>query len=242
MSETESGLLGTKRVQRPLVRQNSSCSNRQHHSSVIHKQGGRHVVGLTECPSVENPDLVFQETGDSQSQTHSRLGECGCRQAIQVRPDPPNRVVCRSSGLPVHMQQVTPAPDRPIHHKVQQQVTSVCVTSSRSPGLGSGRSQPVIGGSGCICLPTSSNLGQSGGKAAGPPLPQNHSDRSRVAKHDLVLGSSGHVKPDPPKSAQPTNTALQSDSSQASAQSKPLCLAPRTSDIKEQSFSEAVVA
>ena len=88
-------------------------------------------------PSVENPDLVFQETGDSQSLTHSRLAECGSRQAIQARPDHPYRVVSLSRGLPVSMQQVAPALNRSICHE-DQQVTPVCVTSTGPPDLGSG--------------------------------------------------------------------------------------------------------
>ena len=35
----------------------------------------------------------------------------------------------------------------------------------------------------------------------------------RVAQHALVLGSSGHVQPNLPKSAQPTHSTIQSDSS-----------------------------
>ena len=46
--------------------------------------------------------------------------------------------------------------------------------------------------------PTSSHLGQSGGKGAGLPMQENHSDCSRVDQHALVLGSISHVKPDPP--------------------------------------------
>ena len=37
------------------------------------------------CPSVENPDLVYQQTGYSQSPTHPRSAEHGSRQAIQTR-------------------------------------------------------------------------------------------------------------------------------------------------------------
>ena len=139
------------------------------------------------------------------------------------------------------MQQVAPAPDRSICHEVQQQVNSVCVTSTGPPGLGSGRTQPAMGGSGCLCLPTSSHFGQSS-EVAGPPLPQDHSDLFRVAQHALVLGFSGHVKPDPPEPAQSSNTALQSDSSQESVQLKSACLASRASAVKEQGFSEAVAA
>ena len=79
---TKSSLSGLKRVLRPLFRQDSPCSNQQHHSG---KQGRRHEVGRTLCPTVENLDLVFQETSDSQSPTHSRPAECGSRQAIQAR-------------------------------------------------------------------------------------------------------------------------------------------------------------
>ena len=107
-----------------------------------------------------------------------------------------------------NMQQVAPAKNRPICHKIQQEV---CVTSTSHPGMDSGRTQPAMGGSGCVRLSTGSHIGQSSGEVAGPSLPQSHSDRPRVAKHALVLGSSGYVKPDSSESAQtaqPYNTAL----------------------------------
>ena len=197
------------------------------------------------CPSVENLDLVHQETSYNQSPTHFRLSERSSRQAFQTGPDHPNRVVSPSRGFPNNMQQVAQAQDRPICHEVQQQVTSVCVARTGSPGLGSLCTQPAIGGPGCVCLPTSSHFGQSSGEVAGPPLPQDLSDCPRVAQHALVLGSSGHVKPDPSESAhpaQPANSALQSDSTQESDQSKSTPLAPRASAIKELFFSEAVAA
>ena len=95
-----------------------------------------------------------------------------------------------------------------------KQTRSVCVNSSRSPGLGSGCTQPVMGGSGSICLPTSrTSLAKSDGEAGGLPMQMNHCDYcSRVAPHALALGSSGHVKTDSPVPAQPANTAFQSDS------------------------------
>ena len=69
---TKSSLFGPKRVPRPLHRQNSSCSYRQHHSSDLHKQGSRHEFGPTVLPSMKDPGLVFQKTGYPQSRTHSR--------------------------------------------------------------------------------------------------------------------------------------------------------------------------
>ena len=50
---------------------------------------------------------------------------CGGRQAIQARPDYPNRVVSPSGGLPNNMQPVAPASNRPICHEVHHQVASV---------------------------------------------------------------------------------------------------------------------
>ena len=87
-----------------------------------------------------------------------------------------------------------------------------------------------MGGSVCICLPTSSHIGQSGIEVARLPLQENYSDCTRVAQHALVLGSSDHVQPnpiDPDQSAQPVDIALQSDPSQKSDKPKSPCMVPR---------------
>ena len=140
-----------------MLRQGSTCSNRQHHSGAIHKQCRRHEAGPTLCPTMENIDLVYQKSSNSQSLTHSRPAERGSRQAIQARPDHPNRVVSLSRGLPDNLQQVAPAKNRPYCHEVQQQVASVCFTDTGSPGHST---QSAMGGLGRICLPTSSILGK----------------------------------------------------------------------------------
>ena len=105
----------------------------------------------------------------------------------------------------------------------------------------------LMGGSAPICLPTSSHHGQSGGEVAGLPMPKNHADCSRVSQHALVLGSSGHVQPNPTVPAQPApaaHSAFQPDPTQESVKPKSTstCLASRASAIKEQGFSEAVAA
>ena len=243
LPRTQSSFCSFKRVPGSLLRQDNSCSNRRHHSGVIYKQGRRHEVRSSLCPTMGNLDLVYQETSNSQSPTYSRPAERGSREATQARPDHPNRVVSPSRGLPNNMQQVAPALNRSICHEVQQQVASFCVTSTGSPGHSSGRTEFAMGGSGCIRLSTSSHLGQSGGEVAGLPMQQNHSDCSGVAQHGLILGSGGHVQPNPTESAhsaQPADTALQSDPSQKSDISKSPCMAPRASAIKKQGFSEAV--
>ena len=155
------------------------------------------------------------------------------------------QVVTSSRSIPSCMLPVAPAPSGPVCYQIQQQTTSVCISSTRPPGLGSGCTQPFLGGSGPICLSTSSHLGQSGGKVTGLPLQQANPDCTEVAQHALVLGSGGHVQSDSTVSAQHTQlgvSTIQPGPSQEPSKSEPACLAPRASAIKEQRFSEAMAA
>ena len=139
------------------------------------------------------------------------------------------------------MQQVTPAQNRLICHEVQQ-VASVCVTGTGSPGHSSGCAQSAMVGSGSIHLPTISHIGQSGGEdspckriiliALGWP--------NMAWFWDLVAMSSQI----PLNLPNLTNllTAIQSDPSQKSDKSESPCMAPRASAIEEQGLSEAVAA
>ena len=234
----EGGIFSLKKVPKSLSKQCHSDSHRQHHSGGLCKQGRRHEIRTSVCPSLEDYDLVCQKSGHPQSSPHPRSPECGSRQSFQIGPNNSNRMVSPSPNFSDNLQQV----DRSVCNKIQQQINPVCITSARSSGLGSRCTQPVLGKSGPICLPTDSHLGQSGGKATKRTVQEAHSDCSRVAKHALVLGSSDHVQSNSTESAQSADTALQSDSSQESDQPKSPCMAPRASAIKEQGFSEAVAA
>ena len=84
----------------------------------INKEGGMKLGSV--CPTVENPVLAHQETGNSQSVTHPRLAEHDSRQAIQTWPDHSNRMVPSPRGVPSYMLPVAPAPGGPVCHQVQQ--------------------------------------------------------------------------------------------------------------------------
>ena len=129
---------------------------------------------------------------------------------------------------------VAPALSGPVCHQVQQLTVTVCVTGSRPPGMCSGCTQSVMGRSGPICLPTSSHLGQSGGKVAGLPMQQNYTDCTGMA-HPVILS-------DPTVPGQSGDSAFQSEPAQEPVKPEPTCLAPRATAIKEQGFSEAVAA
>ena len=62
----------------------------------IKKEGGDET-GPSLCPLMENPELVYQETGDPQ--IHSQPAKRDSRQAIQARTDHSNRIVPPSRGL-----------------------------------------------------------------------------------------------------------------------------------------------
>ena len=162
------------RVQRSLYRPDSTGGNRQHYRCLLHKEGGRHEVGPTLCPSLENPDLVYQTPSNTQSPTHPRPTKCSSRQTIPPGSDHSNRMVPSSRGFLGNMLPVAPAQHRSICHKVQQQTTSICVACTRSPSHCGGRPQSTLGGSGRLCLPTNSLTGQSGGEVTGFSLQENH--------------------------------------------------------------------
>ena len=197
------------------------------------------------CPTVENLDLVFPATSDSQSPTHPRPYKCDSRQAIQTGSDHPNRVVPPSGCFSGDMQSMAPPSNRSLCHEVQPQVASVCLSSTGPPGCSSGCTYSAMGGSGRVRLPTDRHIGQSGGETTELPVREAHSDCPGVAQHALVLGLGEHAQPGPSRPAQPAqsaNAALQSDPSQKSDKPKSPCLAPRATQIKEQGFSEAVAA
>ena len=96
------------------------------------------------CSAMNNPDLVLQETGDCQSQTHSRPAECDSRQTIQARLDHPNRVVPPPSSLPVYLLLMAQASSGLVYNQVEQQTASICITGTRPPSMDSGCTQPAL--------------------------------------------------------------------------------------------------
>ena len=63
-------LSSSKRVSKPLLQQDSIDSYRQHNSGCLYQQRGGDEIRLPVCPTVENPVLVHQETGDPQGTSH----------------------------------------------------------------------------------------------------------------------------------------------------------------------------
>ena len=191
------------------------------------------------------PRPMHGKIGSYSNRQHRLIAttKCSGRETVQIGTDHPNRMVPPSGDFPGPVQQVAPASNRSLCHEIQQQVAPVCITSSGSHGHCSGCTQFVTGKSGRVCLPTDSHIGQSGGEVAGLPIPKVDHHCPGVAQHDMVLGPSGNVQPDPialASTAKSTDSTLQSDHSQESDKPKSPCMAPRATAIKEHGFSEAV--
>ena len=84
LSRVKGSSSGLKRISEPLYQRYSPHSYRQHDSGCLHKQGRGNEVGPSLCSTMENPDLVYQETGYSQSSTHPWPSERDSRQAIRL--------------------------------------------------------------------------------------------------------------------------------------------------------------
>ena len=140
----KSSISSSKRVSNPLLQQDSTDSYRQHNSGCLYQQRGGDEVGLSVCPTVENPVLMYQTAGNPQGTSHPRPAEHDSRRAIQTWPDHSNRVVTSSRSIPSNMLLVAPTPGGPVSHQIQQQTATVCVTGSRPPGMGSGCTQPLL--------------------------------------------------------------------------------------------------
>ena len=114
-SRVEGGFSGPSKFQGPVSKPNSVGCNRQLNSGGLHKQTRRNSLSRDMCFPVENHDLVPSLPDNLESQTHSRVSECGGQPSVQVEPSALNRMVTvdlfatrLSHKLPLYM---SPVPD-----------------------------------------------------------------------------------------------------------------------------------
>ena len=147
--------------------------------------------------------------------THSRPLKCSGGQIVQIGTDHPNRMVPPYRGFSSPVQQVASASNRSLCYEIQQQVPRL-YHQFRTPWPRQWMHS--------VCH--------------GKIWVDHHFPG--VAQHDMVLGPSGNVQPDPialASTAKPFDSTLQSDPSQESDKPKSPCMAPRATTIKEQGFS-----
>ena len=144
LSRTQGSLFSLKRVLRPLHTQDSTCSNGQHYSGVIHKQRRRHEVGPTLCSTMENlvspvPDplatavdalsLPWEDLGTYAFPPAAILGKVveklqdfPCKRIILIAPGRPNMpwfwdLMAMSSQIPRSLPNLLTQPFNQIPHR-----------------------------------------------------------------------------------------------------------------------------
>ena len=243
LSGVEGGAPGSQTIRAVVSKRDCFDCLGQHHSGLLYQQGGRYEIRLTLCSPLEAPVVVQPQTNYLTGLTHSGSSQCDCRQTVSAPPGDSDRVVSASSGVQSDLQQMALASDRLVCHRIQQQTSKVCVSGTRSEGLGYRCSQPLLGGTGSLRVSPGSAPGEGDSQAPGTKLQEVHPDSPRLARDAVVLGSGDTVNQDSITSSdsrQPSDSAVQRDPTQGSPQSDTVRLAPRVTAIREQRFSNQV--
>ena len=219
-------------------------SDRQYNSSRLHKQGGRDQVLASH--ERDNPPIsvVNQQGLDSESQIHSRQTQCHRGPTVQTGPNSANRVVSVPSSSERSISDLGSSSNRSFRHKVQQQVSSVCISSSRPKGLGSRHTIPRPGGNGRVCLPSSSTSDKVSSEISGNSQVQNHPDSTILAQTTMVPQTSTTSSQGPNSVTSQTishQTTLDRYLSQSSGSSQPPRMASREVDLQSRGFESSVI-
>ena len=170
----------------------SASVDRQHGRRVIHQQGGRHTVGLS-----EGKDTGFVLGGhvspmDPPGGTHSGTSQCDSRSPVQGPSCSSNRVVTASRSGKSSLRHVRTSSYGSVCHSPKLQAGYICVTHARSPGMGGGRSVPSVDGLVGLHVPPSSNHGEGASSSARVSV-RAHPNSPSLATSTMVCRSPGAV-------------------------------------------------
>ena len=242
-SGIESGIVGPKSFRISLPGSGSPGCYRQYYRGSLHQQGRRHAFRVPMCPPVETSVLVQSQGNLPESTSHSGPTQCDGRQAVPAPSSHPDGMVPSPGSLHSDLSQMAPSQTGLVCDQVQLQATPVHVPSLRPQGVGRGCLKPLLGGSGSVCLSSSSSVDKCPDQSSQSSLQEDDNSSSGLAQHALVLGPGGDVRPNPGLSSQSPrspDSAVQRQPSQGSSKSEPSCLAPRAKNIREQGFSDQV--
>ena len=195
------------------------------------------------CPPVETSVLVQSQGNLPESMSHSGPAQCDSRQAVPAPSSHSDGIVPSPGRLRSDLSPMAPSQTGPVCDQVQLQATPVRVPSPQPQGVGCGCLKPILGGSGSVCLSSSSSVDKCPDQSSQASLQEDDNSSPGLALHALVLGPGGDVLPNPGLSSQSPrspDSAVQWQPSQGSSKFEPSCLAPRAKNIQEQGFSDQV--
>ena len=239
---TEGGSSGSTILPNRLQKQSSPYRPRQHLGGGLHQQTGRHKISRTLYSNVENPHLVSPKQCHTQRETRSGFTQCNSRRPLKEEPDPTNRVVPISTDLQTNFQTLGESPSGPVHNQPEHKTSYICLSDSRSSGLGSRRPQDPMGKPGCVRLPSHRPAAQGCTKTSISNV-QDDSACPRLADKTMVLGPGGVVFGHPKTSPTPMHSADTTTEQPLPCQPnipEPPRLVPRSSALQEHGFSAEV--
>ena len=162
---------------------NPDC-HRQSDRSLLHQQSRRDSVSQ----SVEGDSDTFQgvSTCVAKSKAHPRETKCHCGSTIQTGTDSLYRVDSKDGSSSSSLRQMGDSSCGPLCDKTQQEMSDLCISSTRQHSPGSGRSGNHLGEHVRIRLSASEDPHTSSDQVPTNQELQNDSHRSQMAKTTVV--------------------------------------------------------
>ena len=132
----------------------------------------------------------------------------------------------------------TPA-NRPVCDQSKQEASNLCVTLTRSSGMGSECTKHFLEEHGRVCLSSHGSPTHSGSEVT-VPIMQAHPDSPGLANKIMVLGSGGTVSRSPkttPTNSLATQTSTEQPIPHSSRIPQPPCLVCRSTVLQNQGFT-----
>ena len=162
---------------------------RQHDSSRVHKQARRHQVL---DPVAGDSDAV----SDSHRAEHSAVSEVyprkakrHCRRPLKERTDSAHRVVLTSKSCRTCLQPLGSSLGRLVRNKTKPQVSNLCFSRARQPGMGRRRPLNFLGRAGRLCVSSNSNPVSGTAEVQRHEVLSHSVDSTLVAQTELVSDS-----------------------------------------------------
>ncbi|PJE78335.1 hypothetical protein CI610_02731 [invertebrate metagenome] len=197
-----------------LAIQGDLCGYGQLNSCRVSGEAGGYQVPHPVCPRYPCSSSVPGDAINYPCQASSGQIECVGGYSVQAPPTGVDGMATESFDFRGSLSGVGQTSHRSVRHIPEQSVANVCLSGSRSEGLGRGRSISGLGGDACLCIPPLQFGGQGVAEVSEAsllPAP----DSTPVAEAALVSGafvvSGGRSSDSPTQNESPSPASVQDD-------------------------------
>ena len=156
-ARTKSSVSSFKIIRKSASESKSADFHRQLFSGCLSKQTGRHPFSRNVYPNLENHGLDKCQGDPDSGKTHSRESQCPGRFSVEERQGDSDGMGIESSSVQSNLPLLASTNGRFVCNKVESQATNVCVSCPRRSGLGNRCIEHLLGGSGRLCVLSSSS-------------------------------------------------------------------------------------